>query len=49
MSLPDRYAGRPALPLTSVGQINAGRSEIREVTLRGCLASDRKCHPYPAR
>jgi multiple sugar transport system ATP-binding protein len=41
MAVPDRYAGRPALPLTSVGQINAGRPEIREVQFRGCLASDR--------
>jgi hypothetical protein len=31
MSLPDRYAGRLVLPLTSMGQSNIGRPEIREV------------------
>ena len=31
MKASDRYAGRPALPSTSVGQIDADRPEIREV------------------
>jgi multiple sugar transport system ATP-binding protein len=38
MSASDRYAGRSALPSTSVGQTDADRPEIREVGTRG-LAS----------